>query len=179
MTSPDSRRLLGLSIVPWIAKFQSSASGRPSAPVTRRTSTSRSSGWRRRLTVTGGAVTTPAPTRAGRRAASAWRTASTTPSRSASRTARSRRSTAIQPRTAESTNAPGPECVCEAESTSVAAFSPAAARRRSVSAVKARSTAIRSTVTQASRRPPVSRTSARAATASRSPSEGLNQNVCG
>src|SRR6267143_5852855 len=77
VTSPDSRRLLGESIVPWIAKFHSSASGAPPAVVSFSTTISWSSGLPSRLAVTAGAATAVAATSAGARARSACWTADT------------------------------------------------------------------------------------------------------
>ena len=82
-----------------------------------------------RLTVTAGAVTRVVATSAGTRAASARRIAAAAPATSASRTVESMRSMAIRPLSSESMKAPGPECVWEAETMSVAGTVPDVARR--------------------------------------------------
>jgi len=179
ITSPDRRRFRAPSIVPWIAKFQTSATGAPPARRTASTATSGSSGPASRLRTTGGAAATPTATRAGPRLSSARRTASTTAPSSASRTAASSRSAATKPMRAESTNAPGPECVCDAETIKAPGRAPARASRVATVSVNARSTATRSTVTHTTRVSSRSSTSARAASGSRSARPGLNQNACG
>ena len=73
--------------------------------------------------------------------------------------------------------APGPECVWEAETMSVAGTVPDAARRSWSALVKARSTAIRSSVTHTTREVRFWSTSARAPTGSCSPADGLNQHA--
>ena len=106
MTSPDRRRLAAESIVPWIAKFHTSASGVPPTVVSFSTTISGSSALPSRLTVTAGADTLVAAASAGARARSACWTAATALATSASRTAGSNRSTATRPMSPESMNAP-------------------------------------------------------------------------
>ena len=116
-------------MVPWIEKFHTSASGAPLALVTLSTTISESSGRPRRLSVTGGAARLIVATSAGTRAPSACRITAAADSTSASRTTESRRSDATTLMRPESRNAPGPECVWDAETMSVVAGTPAAARR--------------------------------------------------
>ena len=137
MTSPDSRRSLAESIVPWMAKFHTSASGAPARVVSFSTTISWSSGLPSRLAVTAGAVTLVVAASAGTRARSARWTADTTPATSASLTAGSSRSTATRPISPELMNAPGPECVCDADTTSALDGTPARARRSWTAATSA------------------------------------------
>ena len=137
MTSPDSRRSLAESIVPWMAKFHTSASGAPARVVSFSTTISWSSGLPSRLAVTAGAVTLVVAASAGTRARSAPWTADTAPATSASLTARSSRSTATRPISPELMNAPGPECVCDADTTSALDGTPARARRSWTAATSA------------------------------------------
>ena len=178
ITSPDSRRFRAPSTVPWIAKFQTSAMGAPDAEVILSATSSGSSAFARRLLVTPGTLTLVAATRASTAAAAARSIVATTVSTRVPRTVASRLSSAIQPIRRDSTKAPGPECVWLAETRTVAGPIPCS-RRRSTARVKARSTAIRSTLTHARRADGVSSTSARAATESSSPAWGLNQNAWG